>query len=380
MTREELNKGVNRVDIWNKSVKTFKKEVKDYNAKIKANKKAIDDLKKDIKNEKDPKILNGLKRSLKVLEQEKEQLKFELQLKKDQVKQVETMVDAAINKIVEREPELKKYVLYAQGQVFDKNITEYNKEINTISNVGEALKPREGADDKENKLRDDLKKSVEKYNEFKKKIDEAENVCKNLKIDPKTSSEYKKFITEKDNASLEIKTKFEELKNILPINSFMNYDEFRNVIDKIPVGMTIEDGLNSQIKTAQKNIENNKTALKGVLMEGRDMQVNLTGFSNVKYTKVENSLAVQTPQRSFWYRLRHPIKYRQEVNAAIAAKEAEKQQNEKAAKFENYDSSKFNLDDLKNVKFIQNKIQQDMKTRMQEAEKESKENEEENER
>ncbi len=378
MTGEELNNGTKKIEIMEKAVKNFQKEIDDLNAKIKANKKDIDRQKVAIKKEKDPKKKETLEKALETLEEEKEQLKFEVNQKKNFVKNQDAGVKAEINAIIKSEPDLKKYILYTQGKEFDKNIGKYQKDINNIQNVEEALKPRDGADAKENKSRDDLKKSVEDYNKLKVHMEEIKKACKLAKVDLKTNTEYIKAQAEIKDAATKMEAKFNELKNQLPINSFINYSDFKGIIDKNPIGMTIEEGLASQTKIAQKNLNNNKTALEGIIKEGKDMEVNFTGFSNYK-PEAQNALVPQMPKRSFWYKLRHPILWNQEKKTAISAQIEAKEKADRESKYKSYDTSNYNLDDLKNVKFIKDRIKEEQPTRIQEAEKKNAETEKEDE-
>ena len=374
--QKELNTNAQNVNNAEGYIVSLQNRIKTLASNVKTKQGEIKSKKSQIKSETDPTRKANLNKELEKLNGELSQLKYELEQTKQQIEQQKKLIDTQITTMINRpgNEDLRKYVLYTQGKVFDDNIGKYSKEVNDIENTGKILQQREGASSKENNGRKALNTTLEKYMKAKKTLEGKKASCKDLKVDYKTNDEYVKAKAEVEKLEGELKAKFDELKDQLPVENNIAYKDFKTIIDKITMidgkseKESIQQGLASQLKTAQKNIKNNMTALEGIIKDGKDMEVNFKGFPNYN-NRVQPTLLPTVPKKSIWYKIFHPIKWGREKKTINEARKQIEAQQAAEAGYENYDTSRYNFDDLKGVKAVQDFIARDSKVVLQEAEK-----------
>ena len=346
INQKELNQNSNEVNLGNGFIENLKTQIKTLTSDIKAKNTEIKNKNAQIKSESDPAVKEGLKNDLNKLKEELSQLKFNLTQIKAQISAQKSAIDAKITSMINKEgnEDLKKYVLYTKGKVFDQNIGKYKKEENTINSVSELLEQREGAPANENKGRKDLSNALEKYIKAKGKCDEIKNACKITGEDFKVNSKYIEAVVASNKSKEELKAKFEALKDIVPLSSIVSYADFENIIEKLKmvdgkdVKGSIKEGLDSQSKIAQRNVKNNMKAIEEIIKDGKDMEVNFKGFSNYNSNvRTQPSILPTVPKKSFWEKVRHPIQWAREKKNIKEQREQIEEQQAIEAGYENYD-------------------------------------------
>ena len=384
INQKELNQNSNEVNLGNGVIENLKTQIKTLTSDIKAKNTEIKNKNAQIKSESDPAVKEGLKNDLNKLKEELSQLKFNLTQIKAQISAQKSAIDAKITSMINKEgnEDLKKYVLYTKGKVFDQNIGKYKKEENTINSVSELLEQREGAPANENKGRKDLSNALEKYIKAKGKCDEIKNACKITGEDFKVNSKYIEAVVASNKSKEELKAKFEALKDIVPLSSIVSYADFENIIEKLKmvdgkdVKGSIKEGLDSQSKIAQRNVKNNMKAIEEIIKDGKDMEVNFKGFSNYNSNvRTQPSILPTVPKKSFWEKVRHPIQWAREKKNIKEQREQIEEQQAIEAGYENYDESKYNFHDLKAIKPVHKLIEKEVKAKLHEIENERPEEE-----